>query len=678
MADDCDVLFGDSELFDEFEKEREPSGSFIIFENDAQGSLDKSKFVFQESNESSSDDTTDDELEEKMKVKQNENSVAFVVGKLRKQHSGSLHNGNKASSDGESSSEAEDGPVRLISKDRQNQANSYKLNYERNKFKQYCNIIDSTRNKPDEESAAVQIIFQNNSFSRKYKTQIEDFVYSLLEKDKNQPHETLQKLDLRSTVPSCSDINDKIPVEKRTDKMFQAHAIIGCSQFYRCCLLDTLGWPLVEYNPSLTDSWDIPTYEQVFTDVLPLDMELVRANAKKKERERAKPKCWNCDGEHMLLECKLPRNQGKISENKKIFMASSNQQQRSKPTGGRYHVDANEDPRYSKYKPGVISEDLRSALGLEADQLPLYIYKMRAMGYPPGWMEDAKSAPGLSMFDKHGNDDSEIEAQAVLDVDKIIEYPGFTVEVPDGYADEWEMYGLPPLQPHQLKATLLAQTSSLAASKRQNDDEEMQLSSKKLKLEMSDMDLDGDDDSITGDDLMVIDSCEDDTNTGESSQNPIDLDTTQESVVNETDGGTSKCLIEIANDSIDSTADDFEFVKPRLHKSGSTTSIQTFGELGTGSPISSQPSTPTHSPFHDLRADFKGSVSKSRDFSTPIMKRSGSVDHLPSDSKFAVGIEDHIPFENLPNAIGNYEKMRDLIMNKIRKIKPSFSKKATE
>ncbi|KAH3882991.1 hypothetical protein DPMN_006938 [Dreissena polymorpha] len=47
---------------------------------------------------------------------------------------------------------------------------------------------------------------------------------------------------------------------------------------------------------------------------------------------RAKPKCWNCDGEHMLLECKLPRNQGKISENKKIFMASSNQQQRSKPT----------------------------------------------------------------------------------------------------------------------------------------------------------------------------------------------------------------------------------------------------------------------------------------------------------------------------------------------------------
>ena len=37
------------------------------------------------------------------------------------------------------------------------------------------------------------------------------------------------------------------------------------------------------------------------------------------------------------------------------------------------------------------------------NQLPLFIYKMRAMGYPPGWMEDAKVAPVLSMFGKDGN-----------------------------------------------------------------------------------------------------------------------------------------------------------------------------------------------------------------------------------------------------------------------------------
>lgn len=45
---------------------------------------------------------------------------------------------------------------------------------------------------------------------------------------------------------------------------------------------------------------------------------------------RSKPKCWNCDGDHMLTECKLPRNQHKINENKQAFMSNAQQQQ---PTG---------------------------------------------------------------------------------------------------------------------------------------------------------------------------------------------------------------------------------------------------------------------------------------------------------------------------------------------------------
>ena len=36
--------------------------------------------------------------------------------------------------------------------------------------------------------------------------------------------------------------------------------IIGCSQFHQYFLIDTLGWPLVNFNPSLTDSWEIPKY----------------------------------------------------------------------------------------------------------------------------------------------------------------------------------------------------------------------------------------------------------------------------------------------------------------------------------------------------------------------------------------------------------------------------------
>ena len=29
----------------------------------------------------------------------------------------------------------------------------------------------------------------------------------------------------QSTIPSCSDLNDKLPVERRTDKMWQSHAV---------------------------------------------------------------------------------------------------------------------------------------------------------------------------------------------------------------------------------------------------------------------------------------------------------------------------------------------------------------------------------------------------------------------------------------------------------------------
>jgi len=49
------------------------------------------------------------------------------------------------------------------------------------------------------------------------------------------------------------------------------------------------------------------------------------------------------------------------------------------------------------------SDDLREAMGINHQQLPPYIYKMRAIGYPPGWLEEAKvQSSGLAMFDKHG------------------------------------------------------------------------------------------------------------------------------------------------------------------------------------------------------------------------------------------------------------------------------------
>lgn len=67
----------------------------------------------------------------------------------------------------------------------------------------------------------------------------------------------------------------------------------------------------------------------------------------------------------------------------------------------RYHLD--DEQRFAHFQPGRISHTLRKALGLSRRQLPRHIYNMRRLGYPPGWMQEAKiSHSGISLFDSLG------------------------------------------------------------------------------------------------------------------------------------------------------------------------------------------------------------------------------------------------------------------------------------
>ena len=43
--------------------------------------------------------------------------------------------------------------------------------------------------------------------------------------------------------------------------------------------------------------------------------------------------------------------------------------------------------------------------GLRDNEIPQHIYRMRVMGYPPGWLLQAEATnSGLAMFDKTGNE----------------------------------------------------------------------------------------------------------------------------------------------------------------------------------------------------------------------------------------------------------------------------------
>ena len=84
------------------------------------------------------------------------------------------------------------------------------------------------------------------------------------------------------------------------------------------------------------------------------------------------------------------------------------------------------------------SDDLREAIGLHDDKLPLWIYRMRVLGYPPGWLQQAK-VNTLSIFDGNGedgelNDTTESQVQE-YNKESLIEYPGFNTPVPKGVRD---------------------------------------------------------------------------------------------------------------------------------------------------------------------------------------------------------------------------------------------------
>lgn len=64
---------------------------------------------------------------------------------------------------------------------------------------------------------------------------------------------------------------------------------------------------------------------------------------------------------------------------------------------------------------------------MRKNELPPYIYIMRTLGYPPGWLEEAKSVySNLDMFDGEGKTVSQKKKKRqALSPEKIIEYPGF-------------------------------------------------------------------------------------------------------------------------------------------------------------------------------------------------------------------------------------------------------------
>ncbi|XP_069475721.1 zinc finger CCHC domain-containing protein 8 isoform X2 [Ambystoma mexicanum] len=314
----------------------------------------------------------------------------------------------------------------------------------------------------------LQILFMNSVLSKQYHTDIEDFVADLV--NKYLQHETSKQeqtsFNLKpqpSSILLEEDNTDKAATTMK--KIKDAFSVVGSVLYFASFCLDKLGQPLLNENPQLTEGWDVPTYHQVFTQIVSLEgQELPQGKAK-----RPKAHCFNCGGEdHQLKDCPKPRDGASISAKRKAFMdacgeaGNQNHQQ-------RYHAEEVEE-RFARFKPGMIGDELQEALGVSENHLPPFIYRMRQLGYPPGWLKEAElETSGLSLYDGKDVSDGEIEDGETpqkpigvsYDLSRLVNYPGFNTSVPRGCVDDYRMFGSIPMQSFHQKdvfANYLAST----------------------------------------------------------------------------------------------------------------------------------------------------------------------------------------------------------------------------
>lgn len=267
---------------------------------------------------------------------------------------------------------------------------------------------------------------------------------------------------------------------------------------------------------------------------------------------------------------------------------------------------------------GKLSPELRKALHLEDDMLPVWIYRMRILGYPPAWMKDAEmstlniidGSAGPSTTDNSNTltEEGEIKETKLpsqqYNKDSLIEFPGFNAPIPDNVKDDWLILGMPPLIMNQ-------QLSEAVKSMKMIEP----VPYKRSKLDIS-------------------------TGSGRSSPESI-----QQMDAEENDISLEQ----------DSTADDSLEVNGEKDESG---------ELSTVDETNSESKTSTE----EVQEDNNDNSSSTGDRKVTVISTCAPLPksirpNLPPMANFAVGMGELIYFENLPDSTGTYSgKLKDSIL----------------
>ncbi|RNA12978.1 zinc finger CCHC domain-containing 8 [Brachionus plicatilis] len=212
--------------------------------------------------------------------------------------------------------------------------------------------------------------------------------------------------------------------------------------YYKNYSIDKVGKPVTQGETGIAEGWSVPIYENEFQNLLGLPFHEDNALAETLRIKRPRLECFNCLAtNHRVDECPVRRDDERIKIHRKIFTSQSVQaQEQSELFSTRYTSDSKDN---RGFEPGKISDALRQALGVKSNQLPPYIYLMRELGYPAGWLLEAKvTRSDLELVNDSMKEEIPQGDQVEYDEEKIFSYPGFNEEIPSYIIDESDRYGV--------------------------------------------------------------------------------------------------------------------------------------------------------------------------------------------------------------------------------------------
>ncbi|XP_059405748.1 zinc finger CCHC domain-containing protein 8-like [Carassius carassius] len=377
-----------------------------------------------------------------------------------------------------------------------------RLNAENEELKRKLNILSRPTGMKIEDSKIdgplCQINYGNNIISKQCRKEMEDFIFSLVQKRLQECKNAPEGSALHVKPHHSSFVMEesyKVKTSSDFKHIKNAFSMIGSVLYFTNFCVDKLGQPLLNENPQLTDGWEVPKYQQIFGQIIALEGQEVQIKEK-----RPRPCCFNCCSEdHQLRDCPEPKDMTRINEKRKEFSQNSNQ------SNQRYHAEEVEE-RFAKYKPGILSQELLDALGINTKTLPPFIYRMRELGYPPGWLKEAEMEnSGLMLYDGSNDEDENNHSQKVsYDVSKLVDFPGFNVSAAPNVRDDYRSFGSIPMQPQHWKQNFAAFLSSnfptsSSCSKRRHESESTPQKTKKRRSnsgnQESDMEIESDHDT---------------------------------------------------------------------------------------------------------------------------------------------------------------------------------------